>query len=164
MDFTSKMRRSRTAATSFQPGRPEIVAFLTFLPHHDAKKSRSTTLPCSDEASNGLPSTVVSASFGSGRLTRLLSADALRSSSRKRPFSESVRAVLVVLPDPGLDGSDAALEGQGDRGCALALGGEDNGLVALPESLGRDRPGETLEFFQGEMIRDTHRRAPGVGR
>ena len=31
------MRRSCTAATTSHPGRPEIVAFFTFLPHHDAK-------------------------------------------------------------------------------------------------------------------------------
>lgn len=72
--------------------------------------------------------------------------------------------MLFVLLDPGLDGSDAALKSLGDGDGIQALGGKDDGLMAFPEPLGRDRLGQLLEFFQGQMIVDMHRQAPGVGR
>src|SRR5690242_918073 len=78
---------------------------------------------------------------GGPGLDPLLEADQLRAADPRGPAGvpplvQGVGAVLVVLLDPGLDRSDAALEGLGDGDGIQALGGEGDGLVAPPEPFG----------------------------
>jgi hypothetical protein len=36
------------------------------------------------------------------------------------------------------------------------LASEDDGLIAHPDPLARDRLGEVLQFFEGEMVANIH--------
>jgi hypothetical protein len=67
VDFTSKIRSSRTALTVSHPARPTIVAFFIFFPHHDAKTtsgSRRATSAGSTMRSHARPAPASSGKIG----------------------------------------------------------------------------------------------------
>jgi hypothetical protein len=77
------------------------------------------------------------------------------------PLGPRLRPAAVGACDPVLDGADAAAEGLGDLGGGVALGGEDDGLVAEPDPLAGDGLGEPLEFCEGQGVVDMPGAAPG---
>ncbi len=79
-----------------------------------------------------------------------------RGSAGIRRFLQRVGERLIVLLDPDLDRPPAATQHPADVLGAMALGGQDDGLIAPPESLVGDCLGQALQLFGGQSLMDMH--------